>query len=343
MNRISINYSAGTEAIRILHTLEGVFNGSYIQNDWCVLNSDNKKNYGYLDSVLLPKLAYGKLLNKNPTKNLPVNAKLINKVALELAKKDLFKQLSIQELKKIEKDSSILVLPALKKLSNSIEVYKGHNFEVEIIPTHFGVSMSFLALRGEQLNSKHHKIQITKRIDAGYDTILEGLSSSLTKGLLEQEYNKKIPWRESEIVSDFVTKFILNAKDFKTTLNIVDQKENIKLRSKSLEYLKLLELPTGIDFNYIQDENKLTLFNKDITKDFSPYEFRVLKTLVLKVNRTVSFDEFSKELYGVGDSLKFSFWGISKLIQRVRNKLNLYGLPENTIVNVRGIGFKLMV
>jgi len=342
MNSVYINYSVYTESARILHTLEGILSGFYIQNGWAVLDDINTKNYLYENSIILPRLDYAKILTKNYPKKI-TNSELSNKVVLQLVQKELFKKLTAKYLLKLEKDTTGLVLSALDRLVDLIPFYKGHTFEVEIIPTHFGVYMSFKTLRGKKLNSKHHKIQITKRVDAPYGTILEGLASSITKGLLEKEYSKKVSWRETEMVSDFITKFVLNAKDFKTTLNVVDQEENIKLRSKGLEYLKILNLPSGINFSYDEKENKLKLFNKDITKDFSPYEFKVLKVLVVNANHKVSFDAFSKELYGVEDSLKFSFWGISKLIQRVRNKLNLYGLPENTIVNVRGFGFKLMV
>lgn len=81
----------------------------------------------------------------------------------------------------------------------------------------------------------------------------------------------------------------------------------------------------------------------DITDEFGPYELRMLRLLTKNKYHTVSFDQLADEMYNVNADLKYSLWGITKTLQRVRGKLEYYGIPKDAIQNVKGEGYKLVV
>jgi len=84
------------------------------------------------------------------------------------------------------------------------------------------------------------------------------------------------------------------------------------------------------------------LFEDNITAEFTPYEFKALRALLKNRNKTVTFDQISEQLYGEETDIKFTIWGITKTIQRIRNKIQQHGLPRDIILNVKGQGFKLL-
>jgi len=350
MDKVTINYSIDTETKRILHTIFGVVGEFYIKNGWYVL-PNKKANFKYPNSVILPELKYRDLLGFGIDFNSPYLyandstkvtdnknlQKIVNKALLE---NNLYTPISKKDLTTLSKKYNKLLIPAIAKIQQTFEIFKDHTFEIEVVPTHFGVCLSFDVVRDNELKKKHHKIRITKRIDVPDVNLLEGLASSISRGLIEQEISPS--WRETEAVSDFITKFILDGKTFVPTLKTVDDYKNVEVLNQSIRYLISLQTPTGVPFNYVKDSNSIILFSNNITSDFTPYEFRVLRALLEHRNKAVSFDQISEEVYKVDADIKFTLWGITKTVQRLRDKLEEHGLPREMISNVRGEGFKLL-
>ena len=108
---------------------------------------------------------------------------------------------------------------------------------------------------------------------------------------------------------------------------------------KSMGTLKVetdfVKISNDISFNPI----RRYLIIKGETKQLTPMETRVLKTLCLKKNKYVSKDELVKE--GWGNDFKESYRYLDKVIARLRKYLPKGGAVE--IVTSWGRGFGLMV
>jgi len=155
------------------------------------------------------------------------------------------------------------------------------------------------------------------------------------------EFIKK-GWRETMAVGDFYCKQILNLPNMKTTLDIVGNQDT-KRYKESLEYILSLGFNLANILEYKKQENCIYYNTKNITNKFSNYEFETLKIFLLNPNKIVTFDNIAKHMYGDKADEKFSMWGITKNIQRVRNKLEEIGLTKKIITNVKGKGFKIMI
>jgi len=216
-------------------------------------------------------------------------------------------------------------------------MYKDVDFNVCVKPINFGVYLSFDSVDMANLKKGKVEIGITIRLDQPFATILEGLASAVTRKLLESTNT----WRETEAVSDFLTKYVLQTKNFKGTILSV-MKRNDFLLQTSINYLITLHAPINLPLTFNVDQNSILYFGENITSNFSPYEFRVLKMLVINKNRTISIDEISEAIYKTDADLKFTLWGITKTVQRVRDKLEKIGMYRNIVQNVKGEGFKLL-
>jgi len=349
MNKISVNYSKTTEAKRIAHTLYGVLTGFYITNKWYVFSSKIAKSK-MQSVVLLPRLNYSKIQNTINAKKLKEkrgvkaddsgifvkDKKIISFIEKELEKSGQFSAMSDKQLNEFETKCRQILVPAIKKTKLLIPLLANSNFNITVKPSNFGVYLSFDKIEYDK-DINNIDISITLRNDQDPQYILEGLASSISRQLVELYSN----WRETEAVSDFFTKYVFGFSEFKGTLEAVN-KIDYKLLNKSVDYLLSINAPTGLPLEYNLARNLITFYGKDITPILSPYEFRVLKVLIINRNKTVTFDQISDYIYKENVDLKFTLWGITKTIQRVRDKLEELGVPRSVIQNVKGEGFKLL-
>lgn len=347
MDKVFIKYFPTTESERILHTIHGIATGFYIENGWYVL-PNLKKFAKFQASVLLPNLDYKTILGSykniiNIDKyNDNSNKAVLNKVWLkaietEITEKKIFQAISHAKLLKLETQYSQILTPALKQLKQSIPMYKNVNFNICIKPTNFGVYLSFDSIKAIELKKGQVDIGITIRTDQPAEYILEGLASSVIRNLLESTNT----WRETEAVSDFITKYMFEAKNFKGTILSVMKRDDTLLQA-SINYLITLHAPINLPLTFNADQNLISYFGQNITGHFSPYEFRVLKALIINRNRAVTFDYLSDQIYKDNSDLKFTLWGITKTVQRVRDKLEQLGVSRDVVQNVKGEGFKLL-
>lgn len=347
MDKVFVKYSATTESERILHTLHGVATGFYINNGWYVLPS-LKRFAKFQSSVLLPNIDYKTILGSyknitsvdkykdNSDKTLS-NKIWLKAIETEITEKKIFQAINHKKLLELEKQYSQMLLPALKQLKQSIPIYKNVDFSICVKPTNLGVYLSFDSVKAVELKNRKVDIGITIRIDQPMEYILEGLASSATRNLLESTNT----WRETEAVSDFITKYMFSAKNFKGTILSVMKSDDTLLQT-SINYLITLQAPINLPLTFNADQNLISYFGENITQNFSPYEFRVLKALIINRNNTVTIDDLSDQIYKSNSDEKFTLWGITKTIQRVRDKLEEIGVPRTMIQNVKGEGFKLL-
>jgi len=242
MDSVKLDYSLQTEAKSLIHTVFGVSNGFYIKNGWNVLPykvpySDNNSN------VYLPELnyinifgSYIKVSETDRVLNMSESAQCkqtwVKAVSKALHTNNLFAPLTENKTKQLQKEYIELLLPAVKKIKKTISIYKNKTFKITVIPTQFGVGLSFSILRKDKLTSKTLDIDIKIRNDAPSCLLLEGLASSISRGLYEQDV-KNVGWRETESISDFITKYLLDCKDYTPTLAKISNK-NIKVLEESL-------------------------------------------------------------------------------------------------------------
>ncbi|NCT55333.1 winged helix-turn-helix transcriptional regulator [bacterium] len=350
MDSVKLEYSLQTEAKSLVHAIFGVSNGFYIKNGWYVLPTKT----AYLkdrSTVYLPKMDYTILLGSyvkisetdkiNNNSDVAQNNKAwVNALEDQLKNNKLYINISTTKKQKLLTEYQQLLFPAIKKLKLAIPLYKNKEFNIIVNPTNFGVGLSFTVLRNKSLQQKNIDINIKIRNDVPLAYLIEGLASSVSRGLYEKDVNN-IGWRETESISDFLTKYVFEQEDCVPTLSVVS-KRKIKLLEQSLNYLISLNAPTGVPFKYVESTNTVMLFEDNITSDFTPYEFKALRALLKNRNKTITFDQISEQLYGEETDIKFTIWGITKTIQRIRDKLQNYGLPRDIILNVKGQGFKLL-
>lgn len=100
-------------------------------------------------------------------------------------------------------------------------------------------------------------------------------------------------------------------------------------------------MPTGEVLTIDSNQNRICFLNEDISEKFTNTEKRLLNLFIQKYGKTVYYDEISEVIYHSDADVKFTLAGINKIVQRLRDKLVLLGLPRNIIVNVRSSGYEL--
>ena len=168
--------------------------------------------------------------------------------------------------------------------------------------------------------------------------IAEAILSSLFKPELEKQ---NYGWQETEGVIDFLMQYAQLKEIFEhyqPTLRTIRSKEDGKLAIESQKYLKRLGIPTGEIFSLEND--RILIDGKTPKENFSANETKVIRLLVTNKNQLCSFDQIGDVLWE--DSVEsFSVWAISKLIQRIRNKLQANGVSPAVIQTQRGHGYIL--
>lgn len=341
-NCVKIEYSDQTEAQRIYFELGYVFNEFFVENQWYVLPTLG--NYKIDDPVvILPRLNYFEILdgiktfkfNEDDFKK--EDYKVIKKTQNALIKTRQFKKIDDKKLKAMETRWQKMLLPILEKAQHSLYYLKNKKTNITIKPSNFGTCGSFSLF---DVAKENVGFEVRPRLDQKPEEIVELVTSSLTRSALKD--NPNVKWRETEAVSDFFTQYVFGVKNHSWTLDKVTKRKPDLLR-KSTRYLMELGLPTGELLKYNSKKNKITLINDDITDVLAPYEFRLLRGLIENRNTTLSYNYMAEELYNSHADVKFSLWGITKTVQRVRDKLEDLGVPRETIINVKGEGFKLVV
>ena len=165
------------------------------------------------------------------------------------------------------------------------------------------------------------------------------ISSLFVKSLQKESYS----WVESETAIDFLLKFSRLKSlfpDYKPTVGRIRRKEEAKLAMESQQYLKELGLLSGKIFS-VNKKGQVLINNKIPQERFSSTEEKVLKLLVNHKNSFCSFDKIGEVVWQENSYDSFSVWAITKLIQRLRNKLKNNGVSLAVIQTQRKGGYFL--
>lgn len=345
MSNICVKYSLETEANKLLHDLQQLYSGFYLKNGWYPLPLGTKTKFTD-SSVIFPTFDYSKISVFYKNKKLVEdsnqfegrNTELLELAKSQLSESNLFIKISNAKLKKLEADYTKVLKPSILKLKKSFGYLKGTKLNIQISPTQFGTCGSFNhPYKEDFLTNSDINLVFYLRVGQPADQVKEYLASSLTRGFVNH-----LEWKCTEAVSDFITEHILDSKTHVPTLDRISKVNKTSLK-KSLKFLRTYNLPTGKVLDYFENENKIILLGENITTKFTQYEFRTLRELILKKGTVATFDDLSNCLYKAEIGEKFTFWGITKTIQRIRDKLELLGVPREQIVNVKGQGFKLII
>lgn len=347
--KIEIEHSPKTEAKQIRHLVYSTATGFYIKNNWCVLEP-KKEYYTYPKSVIVPRLNYQNLVIITSSKTglkpkdyykQKFSDEDLRNLEQAVAKDKSYKKLNKYKLSALKKEYIKLLEQAYKK-TKTIEYLKKADLAVKIYPTLYGTKGSFNYVIPKN-PVEQHVITLFPRLDQKPEYIIELFVSAIVRGFHNTIPQSHITWDQSEAVSDYLVQNIFGYKVFIGTLKDLKEHNNAKYIKNSLDYTK--ELGFGIEgmLEYHKETNKIFVLGRDRTTIFAPYELRLLRSLIENKNKTLTFDNITDELYHTNPDEKFSFWGIRKCVQRVRNKLEKLGIPRDTIKSVKGEGFKLCV
>jgi len=339
---LKVSYSVETEASRLyLTTIKHILNGFFTKNNWYVIQMGI--NYKIMDPVvILPKLNYRPIIKKYWVngfleKQYENDEKIITKYLVsELIRTQTFTEISTKELNKLQKTYENILKKVLQKTYQVLDYIKPGYVDINIYPSYLSTCGSFSVCNP---SDEKKVINLMPRLDVFKESIVELFASSITRAVLDK--NPNISWRETESVSDFLTKYVYGYKNYRGTLDIVTE-YNPQLMHQSLSYLMELGFPTGQFIEYNQDNHQLAVGGNDLSQILSPYEIRLVEALVKCKSKTLSYDAIAEELYNSHADVKFSLWGITKTVQRVRDKLEKYGIPRGVIRNIKGEGFELV-
>lgn len=91
------------------------------------------------------------------------------------------------------------------------------------------------------------------------------------------------------------------------------------------------------------DLNSISFDGKPLEDDLTRQEFELLSYLIKSPNKLHSRDEIAEALWGKDSFEKYSDWAIDQLMSKLRKKLTSLKVKDNTLVTVRGRGYKLIV
>ena len=292
--------SPETEKERVLYASSSVASGFYPRHDFLVspipinryakkcivlpqILKDVSKNYwqdaakaGSTMPLVLSELMKNELINVVLE---PVDERKINyfKNEWEKVKNDCWRALNIYFKKEI------------KYIKN-----------VEVRITKIGSIGSHYLLKKE----KGQNLIINIREDAGVEEIINLLILALiypTAKDLNLSFSQRMVLRD----------FILTRPEFGITNNYKRVKITTRLREKSDDYIKFLNIPNIID--------PFTEINKNISV-FGVKESILLQELIDKKDEIVDYDQIADLIWGEG---RFkSYWAINKLVQRIQKKID---------------------
>lgn len=333
-------YSLKTEAERLLHCARQIAVGFYKVNNFVVLPY-GIKDQG-INTVTFPDLPYNtiqrfwKKVSFIDIVNLPIKvpASLVSQTAniLETAK------LPIPDFSKIKAVWEKAEKDVVNEIYKIMPVYTNRIKKIVIYPTVFGTGSSF------NLIGKDGVIRVYLRSDKGIATIAEAVVTALTRADVYNDLDGI--WQESEMITDWlITKSSLSkvikrydkSFSYQPTIKGTRAKQQAKLLAQSEAFYKKLGVPlTNRPFgcNGLMPE----LFGKPV-QNLTVNERKVLLDLIKNSNNVTGLDEIGNMIFE--NESKFSLYAITKLIQRLRSKLEANGISGSYIQTLRGRGYLL--
>lgn len=327
--KIVWNYSKESEAVRILAASYHVRTRFYQKKNFCVLPYLVKKNSRVIH---LPDLeysfitAYWERVKDRSCVTDPQNLDLIKSTAGLLPENTLDYGELAEKWLQVRNEALKILERIIPGIFNAIQ-------ELEIRPSRYGsVSSSLSAwLPGTK------KIIVYVRSDCDVSHIIEAI---LIDRLLKMDIAKNFSWEEKEAVTDFLLqssplKEIFS--EYQPTLSHIRSNQNGSLMEKSNEYLRKLGFANEQLFGL--ENGKVKLMNEELILARS--EQKIMERLITARGSTVSYDELADSLWEKEADDKYSLYAISKSVERLRTKVEAYGVFPDIIQTVRGSGYML--
>lgn len=335
-------YSLETESLRILQCAHNIASGFYRKNGFNLDFYENKPKNASV--VTFPNLAYKniprfwkKVLTQVDISTIPTkaNEKLLaqTKSLLEETNYPKPNYTHIQNTWKKAQDEIIntiyKVIPSANKAIRKIT----------ICPTLFGTTTSF---------SLHNKFPADFYLYLRYDqdiyTITEALLTSLTRKFNSYKNIKR--WASSEflvdwLISDSLIGSVLKKYQPKTswlpTIKLVTEKQNAKLARKTEDFYNTLgvSLPAKV----FSVNGKVPLYNKQPISGLTGKEKEILVAMINSSKNHITYEKIGEILFKDEDN--FSFYAISKAVQRLRDRLEKNSISATHIQALRGKGYCL--
>lgn len=341
------HYSSQTEAQRLVFTAYQVSRYFYQLNNFTVLpNPPKNLNQTH---VIFPDVSYPKSFWQEANK---INYSLPIRVSphLESNLTPLITKLkSYSDVLNLNKPfkprSHPLYQPWHSIESQVLEFFNGilpdlHNrlTRITIFPTQFGIQASFNRLYPHQT-----ELELYLRYDADLGKIVEIIFDALERQSLMEEYQAS--WSEAEIVSDWLLsntrlRDIINTTHTKTPPqklihHLRSHNPSPDIISQSRSFLN--KLGYYLDSSPLSLENNQIKFQNQPINHFTTREHLALTQLIQ--HKSISTDQLADIIFSNDD--EYSLYALAKFIQRLRDKLESYGLSGSCIQTVRGYGYTL--
>jgi len=350
--KTTVEYSEITEYQRILFVCHYLKNGFYQSKDFYLLPYQINNSR----VIFLPELKI--------FKNSDFFADLSNKKGNIFTKPfqhkaSYYQEQLLAELKEYETNSISRDIDEVIKLWNKIsnkffslcdkfipglfDNYSG----IIIRPTKYGSICSEFA---SETNSDEIKLYL--REDADINHLIEGILMTPLNFAGQKKLLEDFSWEEREAIIDFLINNTslgkLSSNDVfsdkiqlklnkQCTLPNLRDKSYLKLSKDSRNYYEKLGFPSKI---IIKLSPRTISINNEIIP-FTKSEDKVFRLLFRNSNEIVTIDEIGKALWLEKSIESFSLSAITKLIQRIRDKIEKSGITPSLIETQRNRGFTL--
>lgn len=326
--KIQFTYSKRTEALRILHIAHMVKNYFYMKKGFPVLPYRAETDTG---TIYFPELKIYK--NKDFWAKCNIRED-------ELGDEKLIKEISNEipdvkvDFSQKEKQFNEIFPKVYKEITAFVPNFFEEIDEIVIMPTNFGSvsSLYFSEYEGKKM------LKLYWRVDAKLGSIFAMLFYSLID---RGKYKDFFTWEERSAIKDFFMTRSVMARyfpNYHTTLEPTKTGRNKKHLQESKEYLEKLGFRTEQVFHIIG--NKIVCRDKSL--ELTKNELKLMKLMVERNKEVVTWDDIGDVLWGEDVAEKFSLEAMTKLVQRLRNKIEEAGVFPSIIETVRGMGYRLV-
>ncbi len=224
------------------------------------------------------------------------------------------------------------IFPTLwTKLINIFPKYQDSLKHLFIYPTQFGTISSF------NLSNQSDQAHIFLRLDSNLNEFLEAILTFLLRPKLEQ---LKYTWTEIEAIIDFLVielNFSSNSTRFQGTIPTLRRHQQGPTQQQSQHYLQQL----GLDQLQLWEiKNHQIYYNHQKLKNLSHNEQKLLEVLIAKSPKIATFNEIIDHVWP--NNYEITQWAVTKLVQRLRQKLHQNNLHLPLIQTHRRHGYSLI-
>ena len=338
-------WSAETEAKRLIHTAHNIADGFFRVNNFFVVPYRREVSQTS-QTVPFPELPYRTIprfwdrVKRTDIKNFPLefDAKLVEDVSELLERSNLYclQRLDLYELQQIWKKAGGEILEEIYKI---IPEKKDAISKIIIHPTSFGTTCSFSIA-----DSFPAAVEMYLRADQDIYALTEAILSAITRNEVYRELDGM--WSESELLVDWlimksslspILKKYQPKTNFIPTVKYTRMKRGARLMTESEEFYRRLGAPILKNVFGLED-GRPTVSGRPL-ENISAREREILAAMIKKSNAAITIDETADLLFKSDE--EFSLQAIAKTIQRLRDKLEQNGVSGSFIQTLRGQGYVL--